>query len=149
MNLQYADKHGLTLVKMLETEMGGISKEAAGFMFGMKIKPYEEIAKLIERAVCFYVDELCDFRHGKSIYSLSDIALPLLVQGFRNQRNVVGKCSDPLSPGHAPGDGRARGTVRNDDPGSRQERNPRRLRGAPHGAVGGWCPVILTLSTKA
>jgi len=50
MNLQYADKHGLTLVKMLETEMGGISKEAAGFMFGMKIKPYEEIAKLIERA---------------------------------------------------------------------------------------------------
>lgn len=51
MNLQYADKYGLTLVKMLETEMSGISQDAALFMIGMKIKPYQEIAKLIEKAV--------------------------------------------------------------------------------------------------
>jgi len=53
MNLQYADKHGLTLVKMLETELSGIAKDAALFMIGMKIKPYEEVAKLIEKSVSF------------------------------------------------------------------------------------------------
>jgi hypothetical protein len=49
--LDSADKHGITLVKMLEVELSGISKDAALFMIGMKIKPYEEIAKLIEMAV--------------------------------------------------------------------------------------------------
>lgn len=49
--LDSADKHGITLVKMLAEELSGISKEAALFMIGMKIKPYEEIAKLIEKAV--------------------------------------------------------------------------------------------------
>ena len=39
------------MVKMLEVELSGISKDAALFMIGMKIKPYEEIAKLIEMAV--------------------------------------------------------------------------------------------------
>lgn len=54
MNLQYADKHGLTLVKMLETELSGIAKDAALFMIGMKLKPHEEAAKLIDRAVRGY-----------------------------------------------------------------------------------------------
>ena len=49
--LDSADKHGITLVKMLEVELSGISKDAALFMIGMKIKPYEEIAKLIEMVV--------------------------------------------------------------------------------------------------
>ena len=53
MNLQYADKHGITLVKMLETELSGIAKDAALFMIGMKIKPYEAVAKLIEKSVRF------------------------------------------------------------------------------------------------
>lgn len=52
MNLQYADKHGLTLVKMLETELGGMAQDAALIMLGMKIKPTEEAAKLIHKAVC-------------------------------------------------------------------------------------------------
>jgi len=55
MNLQYADKHGLTLIKMLETELSGISKDAALFMIGMKIKPYEEVAKLIDTSVRFFL----------------------------------------------------------------------------------------------
>jgi len=59
MNLQYADKHGLTLIKMLETELSGISKDAALFMIGMKIKPYEEVAKLIDTSCKgFGTDEL-------------------------------------------------------------------------------------------
>ena len=36
---------------MLADELSGISQDAALFMIGMKIKPYEEIAKLIEKAV--------------------------------------------------------------------------------------------------
>lgn len=49
--LDAVDKHGITLVKMLAVELSGISQDAALFMIGMKIKPYEEIAKLIEKAV--------------------------------------------------------------------------------------------------
>jgi hypothetical protein len=36
---------------MLAEELAGISQDAALFMIGMKIKPYEEIAKFIEKAV--------------------------------------------------------------------------------------------------
>jgi len=50
MNLQYADKYGFTIVKVLETELGGKVEEAATFMLGMKLKPYETIAKLIKTA---------------------------------------------------------------------------------------------------
>jgi len=51
MNLAYADKHGITLVHMLKQELTGISEFAAGFMIGMKLKPFEEVAKLINTAV--------------------------------------------------------------------------------------------------
>jgi annexin A7/11 len=50
LNLMYADKHGFTLVKVLETELGGHVEKAAMFMFGMKLKPYEEVAKLIKKS---------------------------------------------------------------------------------------------------
>lgn len=46
-NLLYADKHGYTLVKAMEKELGGDVEQAAMFMIGMKLKPYEEVAKLI------------------------------------------------------------------------------------------------------
>jgi annexin A7/11 len=50
LNLLYAEKHGFTLVKVLETELGGHVEKAAMFMIGMKLKPYEEIAKLIKKS---------------------------------------------------------------------------------------------------
>jgi Annexin len=50
LNLHYADKYGLTLLKALETEMGGATKAAALFMLKMKIKPYEAVASLINEA---------------------------------------------------------------------------------------------------
>jgi hypothetical protein len=46
----YAEMYGVTLAKALENELGGNAKDAALFMIGMKVKPYEEVAKLIDRA---------------------------------------------------------------------------------------------------
>jgi Annexin len=50
LNLKYADKYGYTLTKMLEKELGGDVQKAALFVVGMKLKPYEEVAKLIKMA---------------------------------------------------------------------------------------------------
>jgi hypothetical protein len=50
LNLLYALKYGLTLTRFLETEFGGATGPAVMFMLNMKIKPYEEIAKLIDNA---------------------------------------------------------------------------------------------------
>jgi Annexin len=50
MNLKYADKYGYTIPKVLEKELGGKVEDAACFMIGMKLKPYETIAKLIKTA---------------------------------------------------------------------------------------------------
>jgi Annexin len=50
MNLIYADKYGYTLTKAMETELRGQGETAALFMLGMKLKPYETVAKLINRA---------------------------------------------------------------------------------------------------
>lgn len=50
LNLKYADKHGYTVVKVLEKELGGKVEEAASFMLGMKLKPYDAIASLIKSA---------------------------------------------------------------------------------------------------
>jgi hypothetical protein len=50
LNLLYAEKYGFTLVKALETELAGDVKKAAMFMLNMKIKPYEEVARLIDTA---------------------------------------------------------------------------------------------------
>jgi hypothetical protein len=49
-NLAYAEKYGYTLFKALETEIGGQTGDAALFMLGMKLRPYETIAKLIKKA---------------------------------------------------------------------------------------------------
>jgi Annexin len=50
LNLKYADKYGYTMTKMLEKELGGDVQKAALFVVGMKLKPYEEVAKLIKMA---------------------------------------------------------------------------------------------------
>jgi len=58
-NSVYADKYGYTLFKAFEEEMGGLSAEAALFTLGMKLKPYETVAKLIKKACAgFGTDEL-------------------------------------------------------------------------------------------
>lgn len=49
-NEQYADKYGYTLFKAIEKEFSGDSKEALLHTLGIKLKPYETIAKLIETA---------------------------------------------------------------------------------------------------
>jgi hypothetical protein len=49
-NQVYADKHDVTLFKVIEKEFGGDSQDAALFLLGMKLKPYETIAKLIQQA---------------------------------------------------------------------------------------------------
>ena len=50
LNLLYADKYGFTLTKALETELNGLSGDAARFMVGMKLKPMETVAELIHKA---------------------------------------------------------------------------------------------------
>merc|ERR1739844_338155 len=58
-NSVYADKYGYTLFKAFEEEMGNVAAEAALFTLGMKLKPYETIAKLIKKACAgFGTDEL-------------------------------------------------------------------------------------------
>ena len=58
-NLAYADKYGFTLMKAMETELGGDAGNAGLFMLGMKLKPYLTIAKLLKSAVKgFGTDEL-------------------------------------------------------------------------------------------
>ena len=59
LNFIYADEYGYTLFKAFEDEMGGIAAEAALFTLGMKLKPYETVAKLIKKACAgFGTDEL-------------------------------------------------------------------------------------------
>jgi hypothetical protein len=50
LNTLYAEKYGYALWKALEMELRGDAEKAAVFLMGMKLKPYEEIAKLIEKA---------------------------------------------------------------------------------------------------
>ena len=50
LNLAYADEHGITVLHMFQKELKGSTEDAAEFVMGMKIKPYEEIAKLIQKA---------------------------------------------------------------------------------------------------
>jgi hypothetical protein len=49
-NSAYADKYGYTLPKAFEIELGGTVETAALFVIGMKLKPIETIAGLIDRA---------------------------------------------------------------------------------------------------
>lgn len=58
-NSVYADVYGYTLFKAFEEEMGSLAAEAALFTLGMKLKPYETVAKLIKKACAgFGTDEL-------------------------------------------------------------------------------------------
>ena len=58
-NTIYADKYGYTLMKGLEKELGGHVRDGTLHMLGMKLKPYETIAKLIKSACAgFGTDEL-------------------------------------------------------------------------------------------
>jgi len=55
----YSDKYGYTLMKAMEKELGGAVRDATLFMLGMKLKPYETLAKLIKDACAgFGTDEL-------------------------------------------------------------------------------------------
>jgi hypothetical protein len=49
-NLAYAEKYDVTLFKVMDTELGGNTRDATLFLLGMKLKPYETIAKLIKKA---------------------------------------------------------------------------------------------------
>merc|ERR1739844_166948 len=59
-NSVYADEYGYTLFKAFEEEMSGnVAADAALFTLGMKLKPYETVAKLIKKACAgFGTDEL-------------------------------------------------------------------------------------------
>ena len=50
-NTMYADKHDVTLFKVMEDELGGQCRDATLFLLGMKLKPYATVAKLI-KTVC-------------------------------------------------------------------------------------------------
>lgn len=50
LNLAYADEYGVTLLHNMQKELKGYTEDAAEFLIGIKIKPYEEIAKLIQKA---------------------------------------------------------------------------------------------------
>lgn len=49
-NQMYADKHDVTLFKVMDDELRGDCRDATIFLVGMKIKPYETVAKLIKKA---------------------------------------------------------------------------------------------------
>lgn len=49
-NEYYCDKYGYTLFKAIEKELGGESEGALLYTLGIKLKPYETIAKLIKSA---------------------------------------------------------------------------------------------------
>lgn len=56
---EYAEKYGYTLMKAMEKEMTGEVQLACLHMLGMKLKPYETLAKLIRDACAgFGTDEL-------------------------------------------------------------------------------------------
>jgi len=50
LNMCFAEKYGVTLAKSLEKELSGFDLDAALFLMGMKINPYEQVAKVIDRA---------------------------------------------------------------------------------------------------
>lgn len=49
-NSYYADKYGYTLFKAIEKEFGGDAEKSVLFTLGLKLKPFETIAKLIKTA---------------------------------------------------------------------------------------------------
>jgi hypothetical protein len=49
-NINSKQNDSYTLFKAFEKELGGLSESAALFAIGMKLKPYETVAKLIKKA---------------------------------------------------------------------------------------------------
>lgn len=49
-SLVYADKYGYSLEKAMEKEFTGKAKDGLLFTIGMKLKPFETIAKLVKSA---------------------------------------------------------------------------------------------------
>jgi hypothetical protein len=49
-NQRYADAHDVTLFRIMDDELKGHSRDATLYLLGMKIKPYETVAKLIKRS---------------------------------------------------------------------------------------------------
>jgi hypothetical protein len=49
-NLAYADRHDVTLFKVMDDELRGKTREATLYLLGMKIKPYDTAAKMIRTA---------------------------------------------------------------------------------------------------
>jgi hypothetical protein len=49
-NQMYADKHDVTLFQAIDDEMSGKTQDGTLYMLGMKLKPYETVAKLIKKA---------------------------------------------------------------------------------------------------
>ncbi|GAX14795.1 hypothetical protein FisN_25Lh008 [Fistulifera solaris] len=50
LNQAYAEKHGYSLTKALEKELGGHVRDAATFMLGMKLNPIKQVSDLVNRA---------------------------------------------------------------------------------------------------
>jgi len=50
-NQAYADKYDVTLFHVMERELGGKTRDATLYLLGMKLKPYDTVAKLIEKSV--------------------------------------------------------------------------------------------------
>jgi hypothetical protein len=46
----YADKHDVTLFQAINDEMSGKTQDATVYMLGMKLMPYETVAKLIQKS---------------------------------------------------------------------------------------------------
>jgi hypothetical protein len=49
-NQMYTEKHDVTLYQAIKNEMSGKTEDATVYMIGMKLKPYETVAKLIQKA---------------------------------------------------------------------------------------------------
>jgi Annexin len=50
LNIGFAEEHGYTLKMALERELKGDTEAAATFIVGIKVDPYDEVAKLVNKA---------------------------------------------------------------------------------------------------
>jgi hypothetical protein len=89
-SFQYADKYGYTLFKAVEKEFGGDSEKAALFTLGIKLKPFQTIAKLIKEACAgFGTNELlltCTLlRYQKYLKFVNDAHLELFEKSIHDR----------------------------------------------------------------
>jgi len=86
----YADKHGYTLFKVMENEIGGIVGDACLFELGMKFRPYKTIAKLIKNACAgFGTNELlltcCLIRYQPILRGVMDAHEELFIKSVEDR----------------------------------------------------------------